>query len=395
MLRLVYLVFLYCWYGGSLSSIKEDLPGEGSDKRSAATSSPAPARDSPSEGDSRSRGKIPPPGPVAGSQLQHLPTSPPAVALENANRGAPFSSEQGRSGARDVRRDDEIREEHQLKRVSIVDKITPLTVLTSLVSDFDLAADWYFFKDGLEGQPQLLYIFALAFTVIGTIMYILLTLEFHPISKVQGWWVGKSPGPLQHVSLGWQLAINVIVEDIPQLVITWIASPDSVAGALNIATAGFSLLTKIAEAVATRRDLPMSSQLRMVEEDPGVVRHMMVERRNLEKLAASAAKLAVHVNKCRQESDSERQRALAFEVMQLDPGLLSGSLTYIREKLDVPALDLARSGLTGPIPSTLGDLTQLKELRLARNGLSGPIPSTLGDLTQLTKLGLSGNDLTG
>ncbi|CAN0432165.1 unnamed protein product, partial [Pylaiella littoralis] len=385
MLRLVYLAFLYWWYEGSLSSIKEELPGESPNQGSAVTSS-APAPDASSEGNTASRGNIPPPAPAAGSQLQHLPLSPSAAALGNAERGAQSSSERGRGGARNARVDDKVREEHQLKRVSIVDKITPLTVLTSLVSDFDVAADWYFFKDGLEGQPQLLFRFALAFTVIGTIMYILLTLEFHPITKVQGWWAGKSLSPLQHVPLGWQLAINVMVEDIPQLIITWIASPDSVAGALNIATAGFSLLAKIAEAVATRRDLPMSSQFRMVEEDPGVVRHMMVERRNLEKLAASAAELAVLVNECRQESDLRRQRALAFGIMHL---------TYIREKLDISVLDLAWSRLTGPIPPTLGDLTQLTELSLGGNDLTGSIPAELGQLTALVYLDLRANGLTG
>jgi len=50
---------------------------------------------------------------------------------------------------------------------------------------------------------------------------------------------------------------------------------------------------------------------------------------------------------------------------------------------------------TGPIPTSLGNLTQLTELRLEGGTLSGPIPSSLGNLTQLRSLVLSGNDLTG
>lgn len=241
-----------------------------------------------------------------------------------------------------------------LKRISIVDKLTALTVLTSILSDLDLFADWYFFRQGLEGESTVTSDVALAFTVVGTVVYVLLTVEFHLFNTVVTLWCrkGEPLNPLQHVPLGWQLFLCVALEDIPQLIITCVTSPTSVAGVLNIATAGFAVLAKIAEGFETRRDLPMSSQLRMVEEDPGIVRHMMVQRREAEELTARAANLAYYVNQYRQvpklDSSSDKRRAAsAFRVMQVDPEFLNGKLNYMREKLEVSKLDFNFSYLKG------------------------------------------------
>ncbi len=58
-------------------------------------------------------------------------------------------------------------------------------------------------------------------------------------------------------------------------------------------------------------------------------------------------------------------------------------------------LDLYDDGLTGPIPPELGDLAALEWLWLGSNALTGPIPPELGDLAALERLGLYGNGLTG
>ena len=52
------------------------------------------------------------------------------------------------------------------------------------------------------------------------------------------------------------------------------------------------------------------------------------------------------------------------------------------------------SGLTGPIPRELGNLTNLIGLDLGGNALSGSVPSNLGNLTKLESLSLVGNALT-
>ena len=54
-------------------------------------------------------------------------------------------------------------------------------------------------------------------------------------------------------------------------------------------------------------------------------------------------------------------------------------------------LDLRENGLTGPIPTTLGNLSNLEVLRLQENQLTGTIPAWVGNLTRLEELNLSGN----
>ncbi|GAY61885.1 hypothetical protein CUMW_213480 [Citrus unshiu] len=56
---------------------------------------------------------------------------------------------------------------------------------------------------------------------------------------------------------------------------------------------------------------------------------------------------------------------------------------------------MSSNKLEGPIPLTIGDLTNLIYLDLSLNQLSGPIPSTFGHLTLLKFLNLNSNKLNG
>lgn len=51
--------------------------------------------------------------------------------------------------------------------------------------------------------------------------------------------------------------------------------------------------------------------------------------------------------------------------------------------------------LSGPIPESIGEATQLIELDLGNNDFTGELPSSLGNLTDLMFLDVSGNKLTG
>ena len=66
-----------------------------------------------------------------------------------------------------------------------------------------------------------------------------------------------------------------------------------------------------------------------------------------------------------------------------------GNLSNLQE------LGLSGNQLTGPIPASLGNLSNLQGLYLWGNQLTGPIPAELGNLSNLQELGLSGNQLTG
>ena len=58
-------------------------------------------------------------------------------------------------------------------------------------------------------------------------------------------------------------------------------------------------------------------------------------------------------------------------------------------------LDLSEMGLSGEIPSEIGDLTNLINLDLGGNQLSGEIPSEICNLNNLSVLDLGGNQLSG
>ena len=58
-------------------------------------------------------------------------------------------------------------------------------------------------------------------------------------------------------------------------------------------------------------------------------------------------------------------------------------------------LDLRYNNLSGSIPTEVWSLISLKELRIQKNQFSGTIPSAIGNLTELTHLYLYGNQFTG
>ena len=66
-----------------------------------------------------------------------------------------------------------------------------------------------------------------------------------------------------------------------------------------------------------------------------------------------------------------------------------------RQSRRVETIELHRQGLNGSIPSEIGSLDQLTELKLFSNDLTGPLPPALGDLANLEVLQLNDNQLSG
>ena len=82
--------------------------------------------------------------------------------------------------------------------------------------------------------------------------------------------------------------------------------------------------------------------------------------------------------------------------LQLQYNELTGSIpTEIGNLTSLVKLDLRYNNLSGSIPTEIGSLTSLNELRIQKNQLSGTIPSAIGNLTELTHLYLYGNQFTG
>ena len=70
---------------------------------------------------------------------------------------------------------------------------------------------------------------------------------------------------------------------------------------------------------------------------------------------------------------------------------VAASQTYAR----IIGMDFSLAWIAGSLPSSIGNLRQIKILKLNDNSLGSTIPSSIGDLTALTYLSLGGNFLTG
>ena len=76
---------------------------------------------------------------------------------------------------------------------------------------------------------------------------------------------------------------------------------------------------------------------------------------------------------------------------------LNGQIpSEIEDLINLEYLSLALSeNITGPLPTSIGNLSQLKRLRLQATGNSGTLPASIGNLSNLEELRLIGNNFSG
>jgi len=96
------------------------------------------------------------------------------------------------------------------------------------------------------------------------------------------------------------------------------------------------------------------------------------------------------------EIPSEIGQLTNLATLKLQYNELTGSIPpEIGNLTSLVKLDLRYNNLSGSIPTEIWSLTSLIELRIQKNQLSGTIPSAIGNLTELTHLYLYGNQFTG
>lgn len=85
-----------------------------------------------------------------------------------------------------------------------------------------------------------------------------------------------------------------------------------------------------------------------------------------------------------------------LQTLQLGSNQLTGSIpSSVGNLVNVKIMGLDNNHLSGTIPTEIGNMVSLQELGLYTNQLTGNIPTTVGSLTHLTKLYLSDNQLSG
>lgn len=80
--------------------------------------------------------------------------------------------------------------------------------------------------------------------------------------------------------------------------------------------------------------------------------------------------------------------------LQLGDNRLSGTIPRMPSNIRM-ALNLSHNLFSGPLPSNLGELTQLEILDLSNNNFTGEVPESFANMGSLTLLDLSNNSLSG
>ena len=141
-------------------------------------------------------------------------------------------------------------------------EIKATTILTSFASDFDLIADWTFYAQiaGKDKYDAALVNTLLVFCILGTFMWLMLITEGRIFKRC----LRKLK---MNISTGYMILASVIVEDLPQVILTFLIEDElSVYAVVNVITALYDILIKLAEAYEDRNDYIKVTENRMFED---------------------------------------------------------------------------------------------------------------------------------
>lgn len=135
-------------------------------------------------------------------------------------------------------------------------KFKAISALTSVASDFDLIADWWFYG-AVQKEPEVPVFWKqlqLFFCLVGTLTWIMVASDgrfIRPFLKLFN---------VRRLATGHLLFVAVVLEDLPQIVITLfiekiLDNGTSTYALLNFLTAGYDILIKLAEAYDERNDV--------------------------------------------------------------------------------------------------------------------------------------------
>ena len=92
---------------------------------------------------------------------------------------------------------------------------------------------------------------------------------------------------------------------------------------------------------------------------------------------------------------SRRVTALEIDNIGEEDGISGTIPTELGNLTALTSLDISYNQLTGSIPTQIGSLTALTSLDLSGNMLTSSVPTVIGAITTLTTLSICGNQLTG
>ncbi|OUM58041.1 hypothetical protein PIROE2DRAFT_16801, partial [Piromyces sp. E2] len=105
--------------------------------------------------------------------------------------------------------------------------------------------------------------------------------------------------------------------------------------------------------------------------------------------------IGVKVNKCCESGGIKCEGSRVIQLNLTNKNINGPIPESIGELTELQVLSLDKNKLSGTIPESIGQLTELQELSLDMNKLSGSIPESIGELTQLKELYLTDNQLSG